>query len=173
MLCPDGACVGVIGPTGTCKVCGRAAPGWGDERNRGLQDSDPDGEPEMTPLPAPEPTDHLDDVAPPRREGWTERRLCENGACIGVIGSDGHCKVCGTLDAGGPEVVQSDDDDELAADDEAGSSVDDDDDDAEDDDEDDEDSDEDEERTLCPDGACVGVIGADGRCKVCGREAQA
>src|ERR1041384_5224505 len=44
-LCPDGACIGVIGPDGTCKVCGRAAPNWGDERNRGLidpEDEDPD-----------------------------------------------------------------------------------------------------------------------------------
>src|SRR5437762_1158841 len=37
-LCSDGACVGVIGPDGTCKVCGRAAPNWGDERKRGLID---------------------------------------------------------------------------------------------------------------------------------------
>src|SRR3954454_6594457 len=35
-LCPDGGCVGLIGPEGTCKVCGRAAPNWGDERKRGL-----------------------------------------------------------------------------------------------------------------------------------------
>ena len=45
-LCPDGACVGVIGPTGTCKTCGRAAANWGDERNRGL-----------TPLPPPDAAD--------------------------------------------------------------------------------------------------------------------
>jgi hypothetical protein len=25
-------------------------------------------------------------------------------------------------------------------------------------------------RALCPDGACTGVIGADGRCKACGRK---
>src|SRR5215470_19228221 len=46
-LCPDGSCIGVIGPDGTCRVCGRAAPNWGDERNRGLnppddEDSDDD-----------------------------------------------------------------------------------------------------------------------------------
>ena len=35
-LCPDGACNGVIGQEGTCKVCGRVAPDWGDERRRGL-----------------------------------------------------------------------------------------------------------------------------------------
>ena len=26
-----------------------------------------------------------------------------------------------------------------------------------------------ENRELCPDGACVGLIGSDGKCKVCGR----
>jgi hypothetical protein len=26
-----------------------------------------------------------------------------------------------------------------------------------------------EERELCPDGACIGVIGPAGKCKVCGR----
>ena len=31
----------------------------------------------------------------------------------------------------------------------------------------------DEERQLCPDEACIGIVGADGRCKVCGRAAQA
>ena len=35
-LCPDGSCIGVIGPEGICKVCGRAAPNWGEERKRGL-----------------------------------------------------------------------------------------------------------------------------------------
>src|SRR5215831_14558482 len=42
-LCPDGACIGVIGPEGTCKVCGRAATNWGDERNRGLIPPEDDG----------------------------------------------------------------------------------------------------------------------------------
>lgn len=28
-----------------------------------------------------------------------------------------------------------------------------------------------QQRQLCPDGACIGVIGPDGRCKICGKEA--
>jgi len=40
-LCPDGACIGVIGPSGTCTVCGRVAPNWGDERRRGLANAEP------------------------------------------------------------------------------------------------------------------------------------
>ena len=31
--------------------------------------------------------------------------------------------------------------------------------------------DDDENRALCPDGACIGVIGANGKCKVCGKDA--
>src|SRR3990170_3139005 len=27
-------------------------------------------------------------------------------------------------------------------------------------------------RRLCPDGSCIGVIGADGRCKVCGKAGE-
>ena len=26
---------------------------------------------------------------------WENRRLCSDGNCIGVIGPDGRCKVCG------------------------------------------------------------------------------
>ena len=69
-LCPDGGCVGVIGPDGTCKVCGRAAPNWGDERKRGLidpeVDDDSDGD-EVDDVAAldqgdhPDPDDELDD----------------------------------------------------------------------------------------------------------------
>ena len=115
-LCSDGACVGVIGPDGLCKTCGRAAANWGDERNRGL-----------TPLPPPEPSDDDDDGDgdgddgdgdgddaedagdvpdatpapyaavgdPPEEREWNARKLCPDDACIGVIGADGCCKVCG------------------------------------------------------------------------------
>lgn len=94
-LCPDGACVGVIGSDGTCKVCGRAAPNWGDERNRGLvadavdEDADDDADDDENPAEA-------DDTAEPvpGDPDWEERKLCPDEACIGVIGDDGKCKVC-------------------------------------------------------------------------------
>jgi hypothetical protein len=98
-LCPDGACVGIIGPDGLCKVCGRVAPNWGDERNRGLasagsgetdeaEDDDLDDEDAAgdAEAPASAPSDNPD---------WDQRRLCPDDACIGVIGDDGVCKVCG------------------------------------------------------------------------------
>jgi len=99
-VCPDGGCVGVIGPDGTCKVCGRAAPNWGDERKRGMvdepdddedddEDDDDDGVDETDDA---YDEDDDDDEEDPE---WDKRELCSNGACTGVIGDDGKCKVCG------------------------------------------------------------------------------
>jgi hypothetical protein len=138
-LCPDGACIGVIGPDGTCKVCGRAAPNWGDERNRGLidpEDEDPDE------------------------------------ANLATARAD-------------EEEEEDDDDDEDGDDGDEDDGDEDDDEDDEDDEDDDGHADEAPEpgvvaapsgvwsaRQLCPDGACIGVIGPDGRCKVCGRRAS-
>lgn len=88
-LCADGACTGVIGPDGTCKVCGRAAPNWGDERKRGLvAEAEPD-----EPAQRDEPETATEDREPDPE--WDKRSLCPDGACVGVIGSDGKCKVCG------------------------------------------------------------------------------
>jgi hypothetical protein len=96
-LCPDGSCTGVIGPEGTCKVCGHAAQNWGDERKRGTVDEEDDDDDDAV--------DEADDVAPdpiaPATKVeigggvWQARQLCPDGGCIGVIGADGKCKVCG------------------------------------------------------------------------------
>lgn len=135
---------------------------------------------------------------------WERRELCPDGGCVGVIGSDGICSVCGkrgtrpieatAADSGGAkrgEATDFDEDDEYYYEDEDGDSEDDDEEDDESDDDDEGDADADEDgvasvsaamgtgagegdwgkRTLCPDGACVGVIGDNGRCKVCGKSA--
>ena len=60
-LCPDGACVGVIGDDGLCKTCGRAAPNWGDERTRGLKADEDADEDDKEPLNAAGPDDDEDD----------------------------------------------------------------------------------------------------------------
>jgi hypothetical protein len=96
----------------------------------------------------------------------SRRRLCPDGACIGLLDETGRCKECG-LTAGGqrtpgvtaPAPLPDDDDDQLepealaAEPQEASGGF-------------------DPKRRLCPDGACVGVLGADGRCSVCGRAAE-
>ena len=82
-MCPDGGCVGVIGDGGTCSVCGRVAPGNDDDDDDGDGD---DGEGD---------DGDDDDLGPADAPAWTERELCSDGACTGVIGDDGHCRVCG------------------------------------------------------------------------------
>jgi hypothetical protein len=116
VLCPNGACNGVIGPDGTCKVCGHVMPNWGDERMRGLSD-DPeedavdededddedladDGDDDEGDDEADDDDDDDDEVAggeaPPE---WEERKLCDDGACVGVIADNGLCTVCGKRSA--------------------------------------------------------------------------
>ena len=148
-LCSDGACIGVIGADGTCKVCGRAAPNWGDERNRGLidppddEDEDEDDDEDLAADGGDEDDDDGDDdddddddddgddegdeddgddeppgpeiAAAPRGE-WSARRLCPDGACIGVIGPDGRCKVCGRRASDAPAELAGDTPAELAGD---------------------------------------------------------
>ena len=104
-LCSDGSCVGVIGPDGTCKVCGRAAPNWGEERKRGLIEPDAEEEDDLEDDDEYEDDDEDDgdgdgagDEEQPAAAAdpdWDKRKLCPDEACIGVIGSDGSCKVCG------------------------------------------------------------------------------
>jgi hypothetical protein len=89
-----------------------------------------------------------------------DRQLCSDGGCLGIV-VDGKCNVCGLGSvtsprdpAAGPPANDASDDggDEMVAE---GGHVD--------------DAFDGEERRLCPDGACTGLLGADSKCKVCGR----
>jgi hypothetical protein len=96
---------------------------------------------------------------------WDERRLCSDDACIGVIGAGNQCNVCGRP---GPEgapyretpvsivgegSLEDDAIDEHLGDGASAESA----------------AFDDDERELCGDDACIGLIGADGRCKECGK----
>jgi hypothetical protein len=144
-LCPDGGCVGVIGPDGTCKTCGRVAPNWGDERRRGKRTTA-----EVEPVPAAADAEGDDHEL--------EDELEDNDA---YEGDDG--------DEDGDEADDGeyeDDDDDEPGDDEVAPDL----------------RSPDEviaagdgpadfdNRLLCPDGACIGVIGDNGRCRVCGKK---
>ena len=80
------------------------------------------------------------------------RELCPDGSCVGVLGSDGKCRVCGGSSDAAPRDEGDDFDEGMVADAESAPAFDDD-------------------RALCPDGACIGVLGSDGKCKECGRSA--
>lgn len=133
---------------------------------------------------------------------WDKRELCPDGGCVGVLSDDGTCTVCGkrgraagtaavstAADSGGArrgdESTDFDEDDEYYYDDGEDDDDSDEEDDDDDDDEGDADADEDgvasvsagagvwTERKLCPDGGCIGVIGDNGACKVCGKAGDA
>jgi hypothetical protein len=87
-LCPEGTCIGLIGPDGFCKECGRPGRGPGvDPRNQGLR-SEHEVAGELAAA-------VIEGDATPAPEDFAERRLCPDGACIGVIGPDGVCGECG------------------------------------------------------------------------------
>ena len=100
---------------------------------------------------------------------WENRRLCSDDSCIGVIGSDNRCRVCGLLDtkttadsdrsSHSSSTVQEEAKEEPFAEEQApepevsGDA-------------------EDtawEDRKLCSDESCIGTIGPDGRCSICGQ----
>lgn len=73
-LCPDGNCLGVLAD-GRCNVCGRR----GDGSHGAATDS---------------PVDRQ--ASAQEDESFDEgRQLCADGACTGLIGSDGKCRECG------------------------------------------------------------------------------
>jgi hypothetical protein len=85
ILCSDESCIGVIGPDGRCKECGK-----------------PYAE---LPVPETEPAeieggagDEIDrSEKPAKQDDWENRILCSDESCIGVIGPDGRCKECGKV----------------------------------------------------------------------------
>lgn len=115
-------------------------------------------------------TEHAADAS-----SWEERQLCPDGNCMGVIGLDGRCKECGVIatevapehgadgegvsrrtEGGEGSVGDPSASDEAQAEDSAlGISL--------------EGPDELADRRLCPDGNCLGLLGEDDRCKICGR----
>lgn len=111
-LCSDGNCIGVIGPDGRCKECGRPD----EAEDAGFEPADP-SDSQHPPEDAPEgippsgagepppgardPGEDFDSEGTPEDSDWENRRLCSDGNCIGVIGPDGRCKECGRPEAGG------------------------------------------------------------------------
>lgn len=93
VLCSDESCIGVIGPDGRCKECGKSYEGAQTEEGSQSAESD---ETQTGSVGA----DDFDATEPTQTEtadssGWENRTLCSDESCIGVIGPDGRCKECG------------------------------------------------------------------------------
>ena len=95
-LCADGNCIGVIGPDGRCKECGR--PGGKDLPASDDTPLEPQFDVGAADNAAPAETAPFDSQADPDADEWENRRLCPDGNCIGIIGPDGRCKECGRPD---------------------------------------------------------------------------
>jgi len=97
-LCPDGSCVGLLDESGRCKECGRSASGAAEPEvgSPAFDDSseevgfDVDRDVDQ----APGQDGDLDNLAA-SGDFDPKRKLCPDGACVGVIGADGRCGVCG------------------------------------------------------------------------------
>lgn len=100
VLCSDESCIGVIGPDGRCKECGKTYEGELPEAASPVDEtvaeaaSDEPVVEEAIRQPETPLSDPADDG------DWEKRTLCSDGNCIGVIGADGRCKECGKPYAG-------------------------------------------------------------------------
>ena len=84
-LCIDESCIGVIGPDGRCKECGKPYEGF-EYRASDTLEADVPHESDLE-VHDPEEAEFDTD--------WEHRTLCVDESCIGVIGPDGRCKECG------------------------------------------------------------------------------
>ena len=92
-LCIDESCIGVVGPDGRCKECGKPYEGFTPPPMESESvDTDTPTEEEV------KPNDETDvsETSDIQFDGsWENRTLCIDESCIGVIGPDGRCKECG------------------------------------------------------------------------------
>jgi hypothetical protein len=94
-LCPDGACVGILGPDGLCSVCGRteSAAARGEDPPEPADEEPVGGAPSGG---APDAASPFRPAASGSASGFdAKRRLCDDGSCVGLVGADGLCGVCG------------------------------------------------------------------------------
>jgi hypothetical protein len=83
ILCRDENCIGVIGPDGRCKECGKP---YEELQTPEAQTARPESE---------AVGDSKGSQEPVQEDDWESRTLCSDESCIGVIGPDGRCKECG------------------------------------------------------------------------------
>ena len=112
VLCSDGNCIGVIGTDGRCKECGKKYEGASPEGDfiekepfHAVDESRKDAEfseagAGESSAGVGESPSGMDETPPEENEtfsddDWENRKLCSDGNCIGVIGSDGRCNECG------------------------------------------------------------------------------
>jgi hypothetical protein len=104
-LCPDGSCIGVLGDDGRCRTCGRGGDG---SAATGASDAawnaDDDDDDDSLAADGRDAAGAGDAASAGETAGAgdagggafrPDRRLCDDGSCVGVIGEGNVCSVCG------------------------------------------------------------------------------
>jgi len=96
-LCPDGACVGLIGDDGRCGTCGRAGAAPAPRAPKAQVEAPTEPATEPAAERPQEPTVAADEAvdASPGEADPDARVPCDDGTCTGVLGADGRCGTCG------------------------------------------------------------------------------
>ena len=105
VLCRDESCTGTVGPDGCCRVCGLPLgnepvvfePSNEDEPSALSEPATeiPGSEAESVGADVKDDEAIIADTEEDTDTSWEERILCRDEECIGTIGPDGHCRVCG------------------------------------------------------------------------------
>ena len=92
-LCIDESCIGVVGPDGRCKECGKTYEGFVPPSAAELTaETDTTADDEVADEVE---TDVSEETEKDFDDSWENRTLCIDESCIGIIGPDGRCKECG------------------------------------------------------------------------------
>ncbi len=92
-LCPDGSCVGIIANDGKCTVCGTSGADGDSLIAQSPTTSQAGGESDIESEVEPEAIERAHESS---ASGFDpSRRLCGDDTCIGVIGEDNRCRICG------------------------------------------------------------------------------
>ncbi len=183
-LCLDGSCIGVIDTNNKCKVCGKPGPAKGkaaagSDTELARVAAEMAGTATAGDLASIEPASKGDEYEDDEDDEYEDDDEYDDDEAEDEDEDEESEDVVNDHDHG--DENDADDPDESSDDGDEG-----DDDEYEDDEEEEEDDDSDEEdddaegdedgairasggRELCPDGACVGVIGDNGRCKICSK----
>lgn len=107
ILCDDGNCIGVIDPTGFCKICGRPSKHF-VKKNKAFESEwshrtlcidgncigviGKDGRCKEC------GKEYIPEKVTNETNSWSSARiLCDDGCCIGVLDTNGRCKECGLI----------------------------------------------------------------------------
>ena len=98
ILCSDGACIGLVGANGLCKVCNKPYEGdlplgeqRADEQDDEATASDDTGATNSEIHALKNEMEQVDQAG----AGDEERICCTDDMCIGIIGENGVCGTCG------------------------------------------------------------------------------